>query len=238
MPIQRTVSPALLALSLLAVPFQVHAASVELRIDLDRSHIFAVTHGASLFSAEGPEHAIEATHWTLSLCLDIERPATPGAAAELEMPVSGLELDTEKARHDAGLGGALEAAETERLRARLLGPEGLDAEHHPSLHFKARTVLHPSAAYPLISGDLTLRGVTVPAMATMDITTAPDGKIHLVSHYVLNQSSFGIAVETVNGFNAVADQLDVTLDLWATSTGKACPAPAPTPPPSPPSQHR
>jgi len=238
MPMQRNLAPTLAALALVALPFPVRAVPVELRVDLERSHIFAITHGSSLFGAQGAEHAIVPTHWTLSLCMDAEHPAAPGASAELDIPVSGLELDTEMARRLAGLSGTPAPADVARLRARMLGPGVLDAEHYPAAHFSARTIAHPSAAYPVIRGDVTLRGVSVPVAAAMDITPAAEKRVHIVSHFPLTQSNFGIALETIKGMTEIADQFDVMIDLWATSTGKACAAPAPPSPPKAPSQNR
>jgi polyisoprenoid-binding protein YceI len=217
----RTFTSVLVAFSLAAVPFGAQAAPVDLRVDPARSHISARTHGSTLFGAQGPEHAIEPSQWTLSLCMDLEHPAAPGASAELDIPVSSLEFDTDRARADAAAAGTVDPADVARLRSRMF--EILDAEHHPKIRFSSNTIVHGSAARPVIKGDLTLRGVTVPAGLAMDITIAKDGSAHIVAtSFTLTQSDFGIPVATVNGATEVSDGIDVTVDLWVTPTNKPC----------------
>jgi hypothetical protein len=138
--------------------------------------------------------------------------------------VSGLQIDSAEARAVAGSSGTADpsdAANAARLQSWLLGPQGLDAEHHPSIHFTAESVAHPSASYPLVRGKLTLRGVSVPVASTFDMTRA-DGKLHFTGLLTLNQSDFGIPLQTVNGMTEIADDLNVTFDLWVTATGKPC----------------
>jgi polyisoprenoid-binding protein YceI len=222
----RFLTPLLLALALaLGHPLRLPAAAVELRMDPARSHVYAVTHGADLFGAQGAEHVIVPAEWSATLCLDPQRPTAGELTFAVDVPARTLRVDPEDARGFSGLSSGADAAppaDTARLQELLLGPEGLDAARYPDIRYTAGSVVHNAGENPLVSGTLTLRGKTLPLDLAVDFAPARDGAVHISSHFVLRQPDFGIQVKTVNGVTEVAEGVDVYLELWAVPTGKGC----------------
>jgi polyisoprenoid-binding protein YceI len=202
-------------------PLRLPAAAVELRMDPARSHVYAVTHGADLFGAQGAEHVIAPTEWSATLCLDPQRPTADDFTFVVDVPARALRVDAEDARGFSGISGA-DAATAARLQELLLGPGGIDAARYPDIHYAAGSVVHNAGENPLVGGALTLRGKTLPLHVAVDFAPARDGAVHITCHFVLRQSDLGIRVQAVNGVTEVADGLDVYLDLWARPTGKGC----------------
>jgi polyisoprenoid-binding protein YceI len=217
----RFLTPLLLALAL-GHPLRLPAADVALRMDPARSHVYAVTHGADLFGAQGAEHVIAPTEWSATLCLDPQRPTAGELTFAVDVPARTLRVDAEDARGFSGLSSEGDAATAARLQELLLGPEGLDAARYPDIHYAASSVIHNAGENPLVSGALTLRGKTLPLDMAVDFAPARGGGVRISCHFVLAQSDYGIQAKAVNGVSEVAEGVDVYLELWAVPTGKGC----------------
>jgi polyisoprenoid-binding protein YceI len=215
-------TPSLLALLLaLGHPLRLPAAAVELRMDPARSHVYAVTHGADLFGAQGAEHVIAPAEWSATLCLDPQRPTADDFTFAVDVPARALRVDAEDARRFSGISGT-DAATAARLQELLLGPDGLDVARFPDIHYAAGSVVHNAGENPMVGGALTLRGKTLPLHLAVDFAPARDGAVHITCHFVLSQADFGMQVKAVNGVTEVAEGVDVYLELWALPTGKSC----------------
>lgn len=226
----RSLTLLLLALALvLGHPLRLPAAAVELRVDPARSHVYAVTHGADLFGAQGAEHVIAPTEWSATLCLDPQRPTADDFTFTVDVPARALRVDAEDARGFSGISdiSGADAATAARLQELLLGPDGLDVARYPDIHYAAGSIVHNAGENPLVGGALTLRGKTLPLHLAVVFAPASDGAVHISCHFVLRQSDYGIQAKAVNGVTEVADGVDVYLDLWALPTGKGCPGSSP-----------
>ena len=192
----------------------------ELRIDPARSHLVAVSHRMDMFGIARTDHTFAPTEWTASLCLDLQRPTAQGFKATVDVKTASLRVDAAEDRELAGVAGPVDAAASAELRRRLLGPDGLDAEHHPDIHWEASSVTQPPAANPIAEGTLTLRGITRPVGAVFEVKPAAGGQVSFTGGFTLRQSDFGLPPETADG----DDEIRVRFDLQATATGKPCPA--------------
>jgi polyisoprenoid-binding protein YceI len=229
MPIKSLLAAAALGL-LLGSPQRLPAAVTELRIDPARSHLVAVAHRLDTFSIVSTGHTFSPAEWTVSLCLDLQRPTATGFKAAVDIKTASLRVDAAEDRELAGVAGPFDPAASAELRRRLLGPDGLDAEHHPDIHWEASSVTQPAVANPIAEGTLTLRGIARPVSAVVtEIKPTAGGQVNVTGGFTLQQSDFGLPLETADG----DDEIRVHFDLWATATGKPCAAPALVP-----SQHR
>jgi len=214
---------------LLASPQRLPAAPAEvteLRIDPARSHLVTVTHKLDMFSIVSTEHTFAPTEWTVSLCLDLQRPTATGFQAAIDLATASLRVDAAEDRELAGVAGPFDPAASAELRRRLLGPDGLDAEHHPGIHWEASSVTQPAAANPIAEGTLTLHGIARPVSAVVtEIKPAAGGQVTLSGDFTLRQSDFGLPPGIADG----DDEIRVHFALWGTTTGKPCAAPAPAP---------
>jgi len=213
------------ALGLLLGAQRVQAAPgkglTELRIDPARSHLVAVSHRLDMFSIGRTDHTFAPTEWTVSLCLDLQRPTATGFQAAVELKTDSLRVDAAEDRELAGVSGPADAAASAELRRRLLGPEGLDAARHPAIRWEASSMTQPAATNPVAEGTLALRGITRPLSAVMTgIKPAADGEVSISGGFTLRQSDFGLPPETADG----DDEIRVLFDLRATATGKPCAA--------------
>jgi len=197
---------------------------IELRIDAARSHLVAVSHRMDMFSIARTDHTFAPTEWTVSLCLDLQRPTAPGFLAAVEIKTASLRVDAAEDRELAGIAGPADAAAGAELRQRLLGPQGLDAAHHPEIRWEASTITQAPAANPVAEGKITLRGITRPLSAVItEIKPAAggdQGELRIAGSFTMLQSAFGLPPETADG----DDEVRARFDLQATATGKPCPA--------------
>lgn len=224
MTVKRLFVSSLLALAAaLAQPLRLPAAVVEMRVDYARSTFVALTHGDSFFGVPIPEHAILPTDWTMTLCLDPERFIGEGFVSDIEIPTKALRLDSAAACKAAGIPVPQDTAESARLQSRLLGPEVLDAEHHPLIRYKVTSAVQNPTSNPAVIGLLTLGAMTAPLTVAVEYTPGKDGQVHIVTSFSLRQSDFGLRPEVINLTTPVSDLLNVNVDLWAASTGKSCP---------------
>jgi polyisoprenoid-binding protein YceI len=115
--------------------------------------------------------------------------------------------------------GSIESRDPNR-DAHLRSPDFLDVEKFPALTFRSTEITHGRDGELLVTGDLTIRGVTRPITLAVDSLTAP-GKspwgttVRGVSATgKLNRKDFGLVWNTLleTGGVAVGDEVKLTID--------------------------
>src|SRR4030095_13920354 len=215
--------PIRLTLLFIAMPSLLSAASVRFTLDRSQSHLYVVTHRAGALGFLGHEHAILATEWSADLCFDAAAPASSPVRAEITVPTKALRIDTDEARRLAGLAKGPGPEDVKTLQVKVLTPQNLAAESHPSIRLKATSVTGGSGGKTEVQGSFTLRGVTDTVRFPVTIEPQKSGQVRLSGQFRLKQSTFGIKPESVAGAVNVADAVDVHFDLLARPTGDGCP---------------
>jgi polyisoprenoid-binding protein YceI len=93
-------------------------------------------------------------------------------------------------------------------------PEYLDVANHPRMSFRSTSIAESDSGYAL-TGDLTIRNVTVPT--TFDVTYnweaifAIDGSTHFgfTGRATISRSAFGVSYAP----DVISDEVDLTLDV-------------------------
>jgi len=124
---------------------------------------------------------------------------------------------------DGVLTGAVKVESVEvpvdQLKAHLQGPDFFDAERHPEITFTTSEVAQDGERLT-VKGDLTMRGVTLPAESTGTIAGPAkyfDGneRIAVELQTVVDRTAYGIDwnAPIPSGGNALADDVTITVEL-------------------------
>jgi len=96
-----------------------------------------------------------------------------------------------------------------QIQSAMLGPEVLDAEHHPEIIFRSKGAEQSSAGSWTVRGDLTLHGRTAPV-----IVEVREAGGHYVGSANLKQTEFGIEpVKVAGGTIRVKDEVQIQFDI-------------------------
>jgi polyisoprenoid-binding protein YceI len=163
---------------LLVCALLIHGAHAQTRpIDPRESSVTVHVSKAGLFSAFGHDHEISGP---ISGAID-ERAST----VEITVQTAGLKvLDPDRPEK--------ERAEVQQTMA---GPEVLDVQRFPAIHFKSASVEQKSPGRFVVRGDLTLHGSTRPV--TVEVTRTNEGRYHATAR--LKQTEFGMKPVVVAG---------------------------------------
>jgi polyisoprenoid-binding protein YceI len=178
------------------------------RLDIDRSRSFiaiAVRKGGVLSFAVGHDHGILASDWSANVCFDRDDPR--GSSVAVSIPTASLRIDTPEARQKAGVKGDPPSAEdVEKIQNNMLGARNLDAQRYPAITFKTASVTANGAESFVLSGPLTIRGVT----RTVSVPVVYKGALFR-GEFKVNLTDFGIKPESISGVVNVKDTLEVRL---------------------------
>lgn len=208
---------------LVLVPSMLGAAPARFTLEPSRSHLYVVTHRAGALGFLGHEHAILATEWSADLCFDPAAPVSSPVRAEITVSTKALRIDTDEARRLAGLAKGPGPEDVKTLQEKVLAPQNLAAESHPSIRLKATSVTGGAGGKTEVQGSFTLRGVTDTVRFPVTVEQQKGGRVRLSGQFRLKQSTFGIKPESVAGVVNVADTVDVHFELLAKPTGESCP---------------
>ena len=187
---------ALVASALWLAPVgQAGAPSDSRSIDTARSKITLHVFKSGLFSAFAHNHEIEA-------------PIESGEVSESGSLLAELRIDARKLR-------VLDPEASVDIRAKIqqtmLGPQVLDTDRFPEIHFRSTAVEPKGTDHWLVRGDLDLHGQTRPLAMDVELK---DGVYRGTA--ILKQTSFGIkpvaiAGGTVNVKNEVRIEFQIVL---------------------------
>jgi polyisoprenoid-binding protein YceI len=205
--------------SLILLPWLATLAA-PLQLDIDRSRSFiaiATRKGGILSFAAGHDHGILATDWKANVCFDRENPR--GSSVAVSIPTASLRIDTPEARQKAGVKGDPPGAkDVEKIQSTMLGPTNLDAQKYPEITFKTASVTTNGAKGFVLSGPLTIRGVT----RTVSVPVVHEGAL-FSGGFSVNLTDFGIKPESIGGVVNVKDTIEVRLAFEGKLGGSCTP---------------
>ena len=161
----------------LLVPLWAADVSSPTRIDTDRSVLTIHVYKTGLFSAFGHNHEISAP---------IQSGAFSETPPEVELSVDARKLrvlDTDVSDKDRG-----------QIQATMLGPQVLDSEKFPEIHFQSKQVERVGEDKWVLRGDLALHGQTRPVEVKVERQSG-----RYFGNVELKQRDFGIAPVSVAG---------------------------------------
>jgi polyisoprenoid-binding protein YceI len=129
--------------------------------------------------------------FTGELRLEPDRPETASGRIVVEV----ASIDTANQRRD------------DHLRS----PDFFDAERHPQAVFVLGAV-RAEGSRTVVSGELTIRGVTRPLSVPVTVTVAGDA-VRAAGRFVVNRRQFGVAYQS--WLNPVRDEVTVSFELTA-----------------------
>lgn len=105
------------------------------------------------------------------------------------------------------------AMPTRRMRQWVLAPAFFDAGHHPTIHFVSNPVAQSDLQRGgILTGYLTLRGITAPIQFTVDPAHCQQQAIascKIVLRGILHRSTFGMTSDRL----AISDNVDLNLSI-------------------------
>ncbi len=99
-------------------------------------------------------------------------------------------------------------APREKLIGHLKAPDFFDTEKFPTGNFKIKSV-----EGNVITGDLTLKGVTKEATINAVTTTETDGNISATGTLVFNRQDYGIAYKNTMNDMVLSDDIELTISI-------------------------
>jgi polyisoprenoid-binding protein YceI len=171
-------------------------------------------------AAAGPEpRAIDAAHSSLKVRVfksgffsafahnhEVEAPIESGEVAESGSPLVELRVD---ARKMSVLDPEASADTRAQVQKTMLGPQVLDTEHYPEIHFRSTEIEAKGTDHWLVHGTLDLHGQGHPV--AVDVTLK-DGLYR--GSATLKQSGFGMKPVTVAGGTVkVKDEVKVEFEI-------------------------
>lgn len=104
------------------------------------------------------------------------------------------------------------------LRAHLLSPEFFDADRHPEVRFTATEIRRDNGAEVIVSGELTIRGITRPVEARgrigdPGVGLAGDRRLAIELTATVDRRDFGLNWQAELPGGTLALEYDVTLDV-------------------------
>lgn len=165
---------------------QAAGASARLHVvDPARSHI-GFTASSRLLDARGVFE-----RWTADVRLD------PGAfeRSTVRITIDAASINTRNGRRDRHLRGA----------------DFLDVANYPTITFVSRSVARTSPTAGVITGDLTLRGVTKAVQVPVEMKCYGEGRGRFAGAFTLGRRAYGISYQS--RLNPIADVVAVQFDL-------------------------
>ena len=182
-----------LCVGLVLMGFSGVAARAEVEVyDFDQAHtqiLFFVDH-LGFATSQGEFHQVDGT-------FSIDRAHPPKSSIDVSIPTSSVDMDTEK------------------WNAHLQGKDFFDVENHPVMTFKSTGIEMTSGQTSIVTGDLTLLGVTKPV--AMEVKHNKSGKHTFSGKYVagfsattsVKRSDFGMKF----GLPLIGDDIEIRLEI-------------------------
>jgi len=128
--------------------------------------------------AAGHDHGILAKEWSVTGCMDEQD--LSASQASVKVRTGSLGVDSAESRSRAGLNAAGPTAkDIVEIQRRMLDPSNLAAQSHPEIRFTASSIEQQTPARYLLTGAMTIRGITRPVSVPVEITTGGEGTLRV-----------------------------------------------------------
>jgi polyisoprenoid-binding protein YceI len=183
-------------------------------IDPTQSELVVQLFKAGVGAALAHDHVIRATEYTGEIQGDPSAP--PTAEIAVEMRAASLTADEPALRQKYGLTSSLSEQERREIQAAMEAPDQLFISRYPTLRFRSTRVEQQTKGAYLVSGELTIRGVTHVITFPAQVQQR-EGVLHSWGSFRFKQSLFGYAPYSAF-LGAVKNQDEVVLhfDIVAT----------------------
>jgi polyisoprenoid-binding protein YceI len=183
-------------------------------IDPTQSEFVVQLFKAGVGAALAHDHVIRATEYTGEIQGDPTASTT--AKIVVEVQATSLKADEPALRQKYGLTSSLSEQERREIQAAMEAQDQLFISRHPTLRFRSTRVEQQTDGAYLVSGELTIRGVTQVITFPAQVQQR-DGVLHSWGSFRFKQSLFGYAPYSAF-LGAVRNQDEVVLhfDIVAT----------------------
>jgi polyisoprenoid-binding protein YceI len=212
----------------LLVALPVLADAQRFSLDLAKSELVVLTRKAGFAAGLAHDHVVRASQAQGELTWDPRDPRL--TSVQVSVPVNALAVDEPEVRKRHGESATLSESERTKVSQTMLGAGQLDAQHFPLVRFQSTGVRPGGKDQLIISGELTLHGVTRKVSAFARITGeggAPVGDCT----FRVRTSDFGIKPFRA-AFGAIQNQDEVTFVIHlvgAPQSQQRSQAPGPSP---------
>lgn len=189
------------------------------------SAFYAKTGQAGLLGFLGHNHAITAESWSATLCWPVN--GIEGAFLDMVVSTASARIDTERGRRLADLESSPDADTIADLQEEMLSERYLDADAYPELRFTSTAVSRPGEGAAadvdlVVEGDLTIHGTTNPVTLAVVTGREETGPFIFSTQTTFRMTDFGITPENTAGIVAVADEVELHVELVAQRTREGC----------------
>jgi polyisoprenoid-binding protein YceI len=184
------------------------------RVDSERTRLAVRLYREGVASRLAHDHVVEAAEVTGRVEYDVDRPE--GSSIVIEARTASLRVDEPAARRRLGVEGDLSDSQRADVDKAMRAPNQLDTARHPTIRFASTRVLAEGNGRLLVTGQMTLRGVTreVSFPATVALES---GTLRGRAMLIFLQSSFGYQpYRALLGAIRNKDEVTLHVDLTAT----------------------
>lgn len=173
----------------LALVFQADACADEYVVDNERSEVVVRLFKGGIAAAMGHDHVIRAAE--VSGGAIFEAGDLAASSIWMEIPTASLKPDEPHMREKYGLAKRVREKDREKIRATMLSPKQMHVDKYPTILFRSTGIERQSEGLYLITGDLTIHGVTQ-AVSFPVTVEENDGSFRGIASIDFKQSDFGI----------------------------------------------
>ncbi len=195
------------AAMIVALTLSAEARAMDYAIDTDRSEFVVQLFKGGIAAALAHDHVIRAAEFKGAARFD---PGAPGEASIwIEVGVASLKADEPEIRKKYGLESSVSDKDRRKVQATMLSAKQMDVDNFPAISFRSTGIEEHGEGEYLISGDLTIHGVTKRVSFPVAAEEV-DGGLHVAVSIDFKQSDFGIRPFRAM-FGAVRNRDEATL---------------------------
>ena len=166
-----------------------YARAADYIVDPSRSELAVRLFKAGIASGFAHDHVIRATEYSGEASIDPEKPS--GSAISVEVKADSLKADEPAMREKYGLTKKVTDKDRAKIQATMESPEQMDIEKYPAMKFHSTSIEKQSDGQYMITGDLTIHGVTQPVSFPSTVSQE-NGGFRGKASLRFKQSDFGI----------------------------------------------
>lgn len=136
----------------------------------------------------GHDHVLVSTGFSGTVTWDPDD--VSACDVRITLPVQTLTVDPPGARARHGFEGETSAGDKESIKKNALGDRQLQADDHPNITYGATSCKDGGGNTVVVTGDLTIRGITHPVQTTMTVQAEP-GSFAAKGSFSATHSDFG-----------------------------------------------
>jgi polyisoprenoid-binding protein YceI len=179
-----------IAIATLLCALQGFAQAAEYKVAPERSELVVQLYKAGIASALAHDHVIRAAEFSGDAEFNPDDPSL--TSLRIEVQTASLQADEPELRRKYGLTQRLSDGDRKSIQQTMESPRQMDAQKYPTITFQSTEVKKESEGLFLITGDLTMHGVTRTVTVSAIIEDLKNGDIRGRASLTFNQSDFDI----------------------------------------------